>query len=407
MKHVRMLLMRLSALSLAAVAMFAIATAAKEEKMVSSAVMNALVEQKVVADRASKALAQTPQTTPFSTAPADSFDRSVKIGAANNPQHLCVYDYVRAAGDVTSGAIANDSSQAGLKHIIGITKLDPRTQQFQIIFKDKTKCSHGAFVDLDFVTTVTLTKVAACPASTPNPCLPCSPKPKNECQSATNIVRAHDIYCQPTMTPGQIVGTNGLNEEALSIDTDHQPSDVAAPGYGYMLADTRATSILLNAAGIQTVKGMDMRLVPYVRVEGLTKNVCFGFVPNDYTNYPLAATDASGSGFYEECWGVKGTPSRTIGSGENAIAFPATKEHPEWSEGTLAYQVKSDCVAKVGVVNEVADSLDLPDLFELFTEDQLTQLCGMLEDHFSSQEDMCRYIAKNRFALSRAFSALS
>jgi len=375
MKHIHNLLMRLSALSLAAIAMFAVATAAKENK----------------------ALVQTAQTSPISVTPADAFDRSVRIGSATNPQHLCVYDYVRAAGDLTSGAISQDPMQAGLKHIIGITKLNPRTQQFQIIFKDKSKCSHGAFVDLDFVTTVTLAKKKECAPCLPagcQPCVPCKPKGKNECQSATNIVRAHDIYCHPTMTAGQIVATNGFLGEELSLfDASLQPLDMLAPStnptYGYMNFFPQIASFLHNAAGVYNVKGIDMRLVPYVRVENLTKNVSFGFVPNDFANYPLFATDGSGAGFYEDCWG-----SDQAG------------EYPEWSEGTLAYQVKSDCVAKVGVVNEVADSLDLPDLFELFSEEQLAQLCGMLEDHFTTQEDMCRYIATNRFALSRAFKAL-
>jgi len=388
MKNLKSLLMRLSALSLATMVMFSVATAAKENK----------------------ALVQTPQTSPVSVLPADAFDRSVRIGSATNPQHLCVYDYVRAAGDLTSGAISQDPMQAGLKHIIGITKLDPRTQQFQIIFKDKSKCSHGAFVDLDFVTTVTLAKKKECAPCVPagcQPCLPCKPKGKNECQSATNIVRAHDIYCHPTMTAGQIVATNGFNGEAeLVLDPSLQPTDMAAPStnptYGYMNFFPQIASFLHNAAGVYDVKGIDMRLVPYVRVENLTKNVSFGFVPNDFVNYPLVATDGSGTGFYEDCWGQAGTEYNAYDDG-----LMNSSEYPEWSEGTLAYQVKSDCVAKVGVVNEVADSLDLPDLFELFSEDELTQLCGMLQDHFTNQEDMCRYIATNRFALSRAFKALN
>jgi len=360
MKNLKSLLMRLSALSLATMVMFSVATAAKENK----------------------ALVQTPQTSPISVTPADAFDRSVRIGSATNPQHLCVYDYVRAAGDLTSGAISQDPMQAGLKHIIGITKLNPRTQQFQIIFKDKSKCSHGAFVDLDFVTTVTVTKKAVCPVPTTQPCMPCKPKGKNECQSATNVVRAHNVFCHPQMDAAQIMGS--LGEETASADLTEQIFLRA----GNMKENS--SSRIFNRAAIvgPTFQNVDMRLTPTVRVENLTKNVNFGFVPFDGTNYPIATTDGSATGFYEDCWDTR------------------SGLFPEWSEGTLAYTIKSDSVAKVGVITEVADSLDLPDLFELFSEDELSQLCGMLEDHFTTQEDMCRYIATNRFALSRAFKAL-
>jgi len=428
MKNLNSLLMRLSALSLAAIAMFAVATAAtarKDDKAASAAVMGALVEQKVAADRGSKALHQTPQVTPPVMAPADVFDRSVRIGSATNPQHLCVYDYVRAAGDVTSGAISQDPMQAGLKHIIGITKLDPRTQQFQIIFKDKSKCSHGAFVDLDFVTTVTLVKKKECAPCVPagcQPCLPCKPKGKNECQSATNVVRVHNIYCHPCMTPGQISRSifdmidampDSSSSAAPFLDEDNVFNNdyVDSDGYNWSWMKKRSSSALFNAKDIYTSKGIDLRLTPFVRVENLTKNVNFGFIPYDDGNYPIftdpslsaSISDQSGSGFgfYEDCWGQLGTEYNAYTDGPMN-----SSEYPEWSEGTLAYTIKSDCVAKVGVVNEVADSLDLPDLFELFSEDQLAQLCGMLEDHFTNQEDMCRYIATNRFALSRAFKAL-
>jgi len=360
MKNLNSLLARLGALSLAAAMFFSAAQAAtagrKDPR--ATAVIEAIVQQSVAKSDAADAvrLSETDTVAYFS-------DKDVVIGSQAAKHHLCVYDYARVEGDVISGRIGRTKGDAGLKHLIGIANLDPRTQQFQVSFKDKKKTSHGAFVDLDFVTTVTSKNLGI-----------------NDIGVATNRVTARGIYCHPQMTAAQIMGSPTANGNA-GDNNFAAVQNMKSGGLSYSALVNGPTGLAAAGGSLK-----DLRLTPTVRVEAITSDVCFGFVPWNGAAYPV--TNSSSTGFYDSKW----TTSTKI---------------PVWSTGVLAYQVKSDNICNVGVITSVVDSLQAADVFCLFTDDELATLLETLQDYFGSDtESLCKYLVANRHQLSRAFEAL-
>jgi len=355
MKNLNSLLARLSALSLAAAMFFsateaATATTARKDPRAAAAVIEALVHKAVAEnEETGRALTQCAKT--------DSFSNDVVVGTAAANKNLTVHGDARINGDVVAGAIAGSNATAGYKHLIGITSLDPRTQQLKLVFKDKSKASHGAFLDLEFVTTATADNLAGI---------------SKDNGVVTSVVRASNIYCHPQMTAQQIMGQVGGISQNLGSRMDMRASTTSWT----VNAQNRATEVI------------DFRLTPTVRVEAITKDVCFGFVPYSRT-YP--AIDSNGYGFYEAGWLRKNYASGL----------------PVFNTGTVAYQVASDCVSSVEVVSAVADELVPLDVFELFTDDELASLLTALESYFGSDSAKMRdYLVSHRHQLSRAFKAL-
>lgn len=349
------LLMRLGALSLAATVVFSTVNAApqvRKDPKAAAAVIEALVA-KAVTDHNAKSDDQISAAKVLTQGiKQDSFDRNVQIGTAATNANLTVYGDFRANGDVIAGAINGDNTTAGYKHLIGITTLNPNTQQFKVIFKNKGFSSHGAFVNLDYVTTATGYRLGLADNGL-----------------VTSIVKTGNIFCHPQMSAQQVMGQIGKQNFQSAKDMK-----------------VTATSATINAAPLTTT--VDFRLTPTVRIESLTKDACFGFVPYSGT-YPI--TNSSGYGFYEAGW--TNTTLNTI--------------HPIWYTGTLSYKVASDNVTSVEVVNAVSDELVPLDVFELFTDAELAQLLSALEGYFGNNSvEMRKYLIENRFQLSRAFKAL-
>ncbi len=338
MKNLSSLLARLGALSLAATMVFSVAeaaSAARKDPKAAAAVISALVAQ--------GASAEARTLTQGSGTAGDSFNKDVTIGTAAANHDLTVYGEARVDGDVIAGHIAADNTTTGRKHLIGVATMDPRTQQFKIVFKDKTKASHGAFVNLDFSTTVTSYRLGLVDYGV-----------------STNFVQVPNLYVHPQMTSQRIMGRAIAAAQSMKATT---------------------TTVALNAPSA-TVPANDFRLTPTIRVEAITQDICVGFVPNALVSYPVAT-------WYD------------------ATLWAAVTTKPIWSTGLLAYQIASDSVKSASVVSSVVDDLTTLDVFELFTDTELADLLAALKEYFGEDTvKMREYLMAHRHQLSRAFKAL-
>jgi len=186
---------------------------------------------------------------------------------------------------------------------------------------------------------------------------------------ATVAVRSRDIYCHPQMTPGQIMAVAGGASKASFKGT--------------------TTSRVFNGPARTSANDFNMTLT--VRVEAITRDVSFGFVPWQTGNYPTTGGTNS-TGFYEANW-------------NNATYNTA---HPIWNAGVVSYTVKSDNLAGFGVNTAVSDSLQALDVFDLFSDADLETLLASLNEYFGNDSTKVKaYLAANRHRLARAFKALN
>lgn len=360
MKNFNSLLARLGYLSLAVLSVFSVLQATEPSE---SAVMAKILVKRVLGAK------QQPEVTAPTLTPAavqaEMKDRlicskqsgvsSVLIGSPSVNQNLTVYgdELVHGAlhvvGDITSGPLPSDKQCAGLRYIEGVQSLDPRAQQFKVLFKDKTQASQGAFVTLDFSTTATSHRLGI-PDHGP----------------AVVSVQLGDIFCHPQMDGGLIMGRTIQAEENMKND-EFTLSGIIFPS-----------------------EEVDFRLTPTVRVDGITRDVFFGFVPYDDCSFPVIGHGCeAGKGFYEANWTASGS-------------------YPVWHAGVLGYKVISSSVGAVGVVNSVADMDIAPlDVFELFSSDELAELLQALNIYFGSDSTKVReYLLANRHKMSRAFQEM-
>lgn len=230
-------------------------------------------------------------------------------------------------------AFRNCSTPSTSQNIIGITKLDPRTQQLKIGFSTKTNASHGATISLDFASTVTSYRLGVVDNGV-----------------ATNFVQSAGIYIHPQMSAERIMGRIG--SAAMNMKGTTTTKVVNAPTF------TGAT---------------DFRLTPTVFVGSITRDVYIGFVPASST-YPVTNVTSSGdSGFYGAGWSKLNT------------AFPV------WDIGMLSYRIASDCLDSVEVVSLVAaDPLLSFDSFEQLCDSDLDELLKELVIYFRNNPNSIR-----------------
>lgn len=335
MKNLNSLLVRLGALSLAATMIFSAAdaaTTARKDPKAAAAVISALVAQ--TAGDASRALTQGTSS--------DTFNKNVVIGTASANNTLTVYGDTRIDGDVVAGHIAADNTTAGRKHLIGIQTMDPRTQQFKILFKDKTKASHGAFVNLDFVTTVTSYRLGVADVGV-----------------ATNFVQVPHLYVHPQMTSQRIMG------RAIAASTSMKST---------------TTSFVLNGPALTEAR--DFKLTPTIRVEAITQDICVGFVPNAQYTYPVAT-------FYDPTLWAAVTTHPTWSTG--ILSYQVA------SDGVKSVEVVSS-------VTDDLTTLDVFELFTDTELAEL--LAALKEYFGEDTVKMREYLMAHRHQLSRAFKAL-
>lgn len=383
MKNLSSLLARLGALSLAATVIFSTSNAATQRKdqKAAAAVIEALVHH-TAGD--ARALTTDAAVTVNPLVSNDSFDLDLFIGSQQEPHNLAVNGNVAVMGDGVTTGMLNASGDitsgqpqlgyAGLKHLIGIQQLDPRTQQFKVVFKDKTKQSLGAFVELDFVTTVTTSAPAGL---------------KDLGKSVAEVI-VEKFYCHPQMDVQllneKMTGDNmesyiynGIN----AFDHCYDECEVAAI-FGEPNWAPEVTSTTCSVSTESSV--FDMLLTPTGRIEAITRDVCIGFVPRGF----VTTDPSSADGFYDSNW-----------------AATHTDGYPIYGLGTLSYQVASSAVAGVSVVTSTSDELAPLDVFELFTDEELQELLFALNSYFGNDSvKMREYLMTHRHALSRAFKAL-
>jgi hypothetical protein len=336
MKNLNSLLARLGSLSLAAALVFSVADAApiRKDSKAAAAVIEALVQQ-------------VAQEAPATRTTTQTYTTNVVVGSASASKDLTVYGDERLGGDLVLGSISSSSTVAGDKHIIGIQAMDPRTQQFELRFKDKTKAGSGAVVGLDFITTATSYRLGVADSG-----------------MIGVAVNVGGVYCHPQMTAQAIMGHPGMTSK--------------------MSMKSTATSRTWNQPA--RTPANDFNLTPTVRVEAITRDVSFGFVP-----YSSTYAVTGNGGFYDSTW--------------TSATYNATR--PVWATGKLAYRVSSDNVAGVAVVSTVVDDLEPLDVFDLFTDAELETLLSALNDYFGNDSTKVReYLAANRHKLSRAFKAM-
>lgn len=366
MKNLNSLLARLSTISLAAAMFFSAAqaaTTARKDPRAAAAVIEALVHQAASQDAQKQEVAKALTSDSGPSSLYDIHNKNLVVGSLTAPRKAVVFGEIRSAGDLVAGRIDATSRDAdgykngtGMKHLIGVAELDPRTQQFAIAFKDKTKACHGAMVSLDFVTTVTSDHLSGVAAD-------------NGVVTTGVIVR--DVYVHPQMTAQQIMG-NRVSGQLRASRQDMRHT---------------TTSWCVNTVNALT-EAIDFRLTPTVRVEDLTKDVCFGFVPYS-RSYPV--TNSGSTGFYEAGW------NRTNYS----------SGYPVWDTGMLSYQVAGKEISAVGVVTETVSDLQPIDVFDLFTDEELAALLESLKEYFAEDSTKIReYLMTHRHQLSRAFKAL-
>lgn len=329
MKNLNSLLARLSTISLAAAMFFSAAqaaTTARKDPRAAAAVIEALVHQATSKDVDAQAAKTLTQNTGVSSL-YDIHDKNLVVGSLASPRKAVIFGDVRASGDLVAGQIEATSQDAtgykngsGLKHIVGVTTLDPRTQQFAIGFRNKTKTAHGAYVSLDFVTTATSDHITGI---------------TKDNGVVTSGVKMDNVFVHPTMTAQQIMG-NRVSGQLLASRQD--------------MRHTTTSWTINNFNGLTEV--IDFRLTPTVRVESITKDVCFGFVPYS-RSYPV--TDSNGYGFYEGGW----------------LRKNYSNGQPEFATGTLCYQVAGKDIGAYGIVTEVGDQFQTLDVFDLFTDEEL------------------------------------
>jgi len=280
---------------------------------------------------------------------SQAFSENVVIGTAAAGNNLTVHGNARISGDINAGRIGTSSADTGNQYVMGVQALDPRTQQLKLRFKDKTKAAKGAWVDLDFVTTATSYRLGV-----------------TDNGVATVALRTHGIYCHPQMTPAAIQGVNGVSAAHFKAST---------------------TVRLYNAPARTSVN--DFALTPTVRVEAITRDVAFGFVPNATWAYP--PTNGTSSGFYESGW--------------TSVSLNPT--HPTWNAGTVSYKIISGNLAGYGVITAVSDSLQTVDVFDLFSDADLQTLLTALNSYFGNDSTKVReYLEMHGARLSRAFNEL-
>ena len=341
MKNLNSLLARLGSLSLAAALVFSVANAAtaRKDSKVSAAVIEALVQQAIeeeVDDDATRAQAITDD---------------VVIGSAATGRNLTVYGAARINGDITIGKIG----LPGQKFIMGQQALNPVNQQLELRFKDKTAAARGAWLDVDFVTTATSYRLGIVNNG-----------------MATVALRSQDIYSHPQMTPGQIMGVNGVSKKDFKQST---------------------TCRVFNGPAV--TENNDFRLTLTVRKEAITNNVSIGFVP--WANYTttvgyLTTGGTNNKGFYESNWN-----NNTVNT-----------THPIWNPGVVSYTINSDNLAGFSVNTAVTDSLQTVDVFDLFSDADLQTLLASLNSYFGNDSTkVAAYLAENRHRLARAFKALN
>lgn len=340
MKNLNSLLARLGTLSLAAALVFSVANAATARKdKVAAAVIEALVQQAAIgSEDASRATR------------SQAFSENVVIGTAAAGNTLTVHGNTRVSGDINAGRIGTSSADTGNQYIIGSQALEPRTQQLKIRFKDKTKAAKGAWVDLDFITTATSYRLGIA-----------------DLGIATVAVRSHGIYAHPQMSVGAIQGVNGVSAKSLK----------------------GSTTVRLYNAPSRINPANDFALTPTVRLEAITRDVAFGFVPYATEQYP--PTEGDGSGFYESGW----------------TSSSLNPTRPVWDTGTVSYKIVSSNLAGYGVITSVSDSLQTVDVFDLFSDADLQTLLTALNSYFGNDSTKVReYLEMHGARLSRAFNEL-
>lgn len=380
MKNLNSLLARLSALSLAAAMTFSAAEAAtaRKDPKAAKAVIEALVA-KTLANDESKAI-----TTPGGavTAPAankfTTIDTPLIIGnnkGTSQNANLLVFGGVRSHGDLVVGSLgtpklnadntlAKDSNgnvvftTPGLKNVVGIAQLDPHKQELRIAFKTKKGASHGAFVSLDFVTTATTTAG--------------DPVQDNDAVVGLSLDR---LFCHP-----------GL--DATQIATQDFDTPGGTDALKTLSAAKAGDSAFVINKPDDTEVGLDFQIFKNVT----SKDVSIRFIPAN-ADFRENGKDKHGnevahSDFFGDNW---------LQVGKRVVYAP----------GTLSYQVASGDLIHVAVAG-VNDQGILPaDIFDLFSDDELTTLLGLLNDYFAGNTTKMReYLLAHRHQLSRAFKSV-
>ena len=416
MKNLNSLLVRLGALSLAAAMTFSVAEAAtgRKDPKAAAAVIEALVHKVAANDEATKAKVVTAGAT------VTTIDTPLVVGKRDGKERdLLVYGDLRAGGDIAAGEVGTlqlkDGKPVqddlgnyiyktpGRKHIIGTASLDPHTQQFRIVFKDKTATSHGAFVNLDFVTTAT--GHFGDYATTQGNSFPSGKK-------ALVGIQLRNFFVHPQLKANQMMTgpVAGFLDATPAATADG--SAVCVSGVTPGVDSQLVSSFIMNGYNDGTNPVAlgdlaDLSLAAMIRLEeSTTNNVNFGFVPAAYS-YNIADADgvtastaahaadtvaAIGNGFYDAGW-MNGS-TRT--------------DYIKYDVGTISYQVASDNAVSAAVVTAVVNGELLPaDVFELFSEEELGTLLEILKDYFGEDVvKMREYLIAHRHQLSRAFKAV-
>lgn len=338
MRNVNALITRLGAISLAASMLFSVSFAAapRQAGKAQAAILQALVHHAAAEATESKAVDATTRTNTIT-------DNTV-IGSNATNKNLTVYGTGRFGNDVTVGSISDSSSTPGTKYVIGAQALDPKTQQLELSFKNKTKSGGGAWVTFDFVTTATRKGLTD--------------------NGVVSVGLRNAIYCHPQMTAPNIMR-----------------SAAGGAGTGQHMRYT-TTCVVANAPAL--TPSVDFRLTPTIRVEAITDDVAIGIVPTGVT------TTNGTSGYYDSGY-----------VSNNASSYYT------FNPGVIYYQVRSDNLGSVGVVSTVTDDLEPLDVFTLFTDSELETLLEALNEYFGNDATKIReYLQKHGKSLGRAVKAL-
>jgi len=412
MKNISSLLARLSVLSLAAAVAFSTVQAApnKKDPKAAAAMIEALVKQTAGSQDRAVIAVTAPAPVPTPTPPPGPTTSNLAgtagtealiittplvVGKADGSHNnVVVYGQVMADGDLIGGELGEVQTKGtgaathpvrdgngnllfksyGKKHLIGIAALDPRTQQFRVVFKDKSATALGAFIDLDFVTTATGIRIDTANASG---------------KKAVVGVNWHGIYAHPQLTAAQMAGSTVAGSapaggEFTASGGHDYSADAGATNVGVQADDAAVTPFILNGYASSASGDLEwLGLTGIVRKDSVTSNVNFGFVP-PYGEYKAATGDKDG--FYDSGWG-------------SAKDFYG----PQYDTGVLSYQVAGSNLVSCGVVDAVSDENIIPaDIYDIFTEEDLALIFESLSEYFGNNSAKMRdYLVTHRNQLSR------
>jgi hypothetical protein len=122
----------------------------------------------------------------------------------------------------------------------------------------------------------------------------------------------------------------------------------------------------------------------------LTKAVTFGIVPFSYASSEI--TNTAQDGFYDANY---------------TTGFHAS-DYFTYDSGTLHYRVIGDNVKSVSVANSPFGKIEIEDIFDLFSDNQLIDLVAALEEYFGNDSTKVKdFLTKSKDKIVKHFPAIN